>query len=48
MKIKVDEMTRDELIKLVKKLLKDKEKSVKKMQDLEKEIKKQLSGLKYE
>ncbi len=38
--IKVDEMAREELIKLVKKLLKDKEKSDKKLQDLEKELKK--------
>lgn len=40
MKIKVDEMTREELIKLVKKLLKDKEQSDKVIQDLEKELRK--------
>jgi len=33
-------MTKEELIKLVKKLLKEKEKSDKKLQDLEKELKK--------
>jgi transposase/hemerythrin len=38
-KIKVDDMTREELIKLVKELLKDKERTNKKIQDLKKELK---------
>ena len=39
-KLKIEDLSREELIKLVKKLLKEKEKSDKKSQELEKELKK--------